>query len=152
MRVYSLSLALSLSLSLSHTHTHALSLSFSLSLSLLHTHTHRWKTPRRPGSSYSTGARGPSSRTPSHAASLQPSRSFLIYHTVLLAFQKDIRSPPVLDHIPLSSPLYGGVYREGAWCLSLSLPPLDGSQLSRPFSISSPRIQGYLAHKKHPTP
>ena len=37
-------------------------------------------------------------------------------------YDKDIRSPPLLEHTPLHSPLYGGVQREGLviCCLSLS--------------------------------
>jgi len=44
----------------------------------------------------------------------------------------DIRSPPVLDHIPLYSPLYGGVQCEGRGEPLLSLSPL--SRLSTPCS------------------
>ena len=40
-------------------------------------------------------------------------------------------SPPLLDHIPLYSPLYAGVQREGlvTWSLSLSISPPSPTHL-----------------------
>jgi hypothetical protein len=39
------------------------------------------------------------------------------------ASDEDIRSPPLLDRIPLYSQLYGGVYGDGLVTCCLSLPP-----------------------------
>ena len=85
------------------------------------------------------------------------------------------RPPPVLDHIPLHSPLYGRVSREGlVTCsiyISLSLASLALSRICEISRMSArpskyPReglsppppskalssLQGYLAHKKAPPP
>ena len=56
---------------------------------------------------------------------------------------KDIRSLPLLDHIPLYSPLCGGVQREGliTWCVSLSPLSLSLSfSPSLPLSLSPPSL------------
>ena len=47
-----------------------------------------------------------------------------------VAHEKDIRSSPLPDHIPLHSPLYGGVQREGLVTCRLFLRNADGNRLS----------------------